>query len=314
MKMNYAQAACAALDRAMASDARVVALGEDVGRGGVFGQYRGLQQKFGAARVIDTPISESTIMGAAVGMALTGLKPVVEMRLVDFALCAIDEIVNQAAKARYMFGGQGRVPLVARMPIGLWAGSAAQHSQSLEAWFVHVPGLVVVAPGTAQDNYGLLGAAIDCGDPVIYMEHKELWGLEGDVVEGGKAELGKAAVLQAGSDVTLVTWSRTVQTGLQATAAAKKRGVSVELIDLRTVWPWDRDTVLASAAKTGRLVVAHEAVRVAGFGAEIAATVAEELGIPVRRVGAARIPVGYAPTLEDESRVDAGAILRAVLG
>jgi pyruvate dehydrogenase E1 component beta subunit len=314
MKMNYAQAACAALDRAMASDARVVALGEDVGRGGVFGQYLGLQQKFGVARVIDTPISESTIMGAAVGMALTGLKPVVEMRLVDFALCAIDEIVNQAAKARYMFGGQGRVPLVARMPIGLWAGSAAQHSQSFEAWFVHVPGLVVVAPGTAQDNYGLLAAAIDCGDPVIYMEHKELWGLEGDVVEAEKAELGRAAVLQAGSDVTLVTWSRTVQTGLQATAAAKKRGVSVELIDLRTVWPWDRDTVLASAAKTGRLVVAHEAVRVAGFGAEIAATVAEELGIPVRRVGAARIPVGYAPTLEDESRVDAGAILRAVLG
>jgi pyruvate dehydrogenase E1 component beta subunit len=314
MKMNYAQAACAALDRAMASDARVVALGEDVGRGGVFGQYLGLQQKFGVARVIDTPISESTIMGAAVGMALTGLKPVVEMRLVDFALCAIDEIVNQAAKARYMFGGQGRVPLVARMPIGLWAGSAAQHSQSLEAWFVHVPGLVVVAPGTAQDNYGLLAAAIDCGDPVIYMEHKELWGLEGDVVEAEKAELGRAAVLQAGSDVTLVSWSRTVQTGLQATAAAKKRGVSVELIDLRTVWPWDRDTVLASAAKTGRLVVAHEAVRVAGFGAEIAATVAEELGIPVRRVGAARIPVGYAPTLEDESRVDADAILRALLG
>jgi pyruvate dehydrogenase E1 component beta subunit len=146
------------------------------------------------------------------------------------------------------------------------------------------------------------------------MEHKELWGLEGDVVEAEKAELGRAAVLQAGSDVTLVTWSRTVQTGLQATAAAKKRGVSVELIDLRTVWPWDRDTVLASAAKTGRLVVAHEAVRVAGFGAEIAATVAEELGIPVRRVGAARIPVGYAPTLEDESRVDADAILRALLG
>ena len=311
--MNYGQAACVALERAMAADARVVALGEDVGRGGVFGQYRGLQQKFGAARVIDTPISESTIMGAAVGMALAGLKPVVEMRLVDFALCAMDEIVNQAAKARFMFGGQGRVPLVARLPIGLWSGSAAQHSQSLEAWFAHVPGLVVVAPGTPQDNHSLLSAAIACGDPVIYMEHKELWGLEGDVVEGGNELLGKAKVIQTGGDVTLVTWSRTVQTAMQAIAKAGQQGVSVELIDLRTIWPWDRDTVLASAAKTGRLVVAHEAVRAAGFGAEIAATVAEELGVPVRRLGGARIPVGYAPVLEDESRLSAGAILRALV-
>ena len=295
----------------MAADARVVALGEDVGRGGVFGQYRGLQQKFGAARVIDTPISESTIMGAAVGMALTGLKPVVEMRVVDFALCAIDEIVNQAAKARYMFGGQGRVPLVARLPIGLWSGSAAQHSQSLEAWFAHVPGLVVVTPGTPQDNHSLLAAAIDCGDPVIFMEHKELWGLEGEVVEGEKVALGKARVVRQGSDVTLVTWSRTTQVALEAIEKAK--GVSVELIDLRTIWPWDRDTVLASAAKTKRLVVAHEAVRVAGFGAEIAATVAEELGIPVKRVGGARIPVGYSPPLEDESRVNAEAILHALV-
>jgi len=310
-RMSYGTAACAALDRAMAADASVVALGEDVGRGGIFGQYRGLQQKFGAARVIDTPISESTIMGAAVGMALTGLKPVVEMRVVDFALCAMDEIVNQAAKARYMFGGQGRVPLVARLPIGIWTGSAAQHSQSLEAWFAHVPGLVVVTPGTAQDNHSLLAAAIDSGDPVIYMEHKELWGLEGEVVENEKVALGKARVIQRGSDVTLVTWSRTTQTALEAIRMAKD--VSVELIDLRTIWPWDRDTVLASAAKTKRLVVAHEAVRVAGFGAEIAATVAEELGIPVRRVGGARIPVGYSRPLEDESRVTTEAILHALV-
>ena len=312
-RLNYAQAACAALDRAMAADARVVALGEDVGRGGIFGQYRGLQQKFGAARVIDTPISEATIMGAAVGMALTGLKPVVEMRVVDFALCAMDEIVNQAAKARYMFGGQGRVPLVARMPIGIWTGSAAQHSQSLEAWFAHVPGLVVVTPGTAQDNYSLLAAAIACGDPVIYMEHKELWGIEGDVAEGETVEIGRANVLRTGSDVTLVAWSRTVQMAMEATEKAKRQGVSVELIDLRTIWPWDRDTVLASAAKTRRLVVAHEAVRVAGFGAEIAATVAEELGVPVKRLGGARIPVGYSRPLEDESRLSADAIAQALL-
>ena len=309
-RLSYGAAACSALDRAMTADARVVVLGEDVGRGGIFGQYRGLQQKFGAARVIDTPISESTIMGAAVGMALTGLKPVVEMRVVDFALCAMDEIVNQAAKARFMFGGQGRVPLVARLPIGIWTGSAAQHSQSREAWFAHVPGLVVVTPGSAQDNHSLLAAAIDSGDPVIYMEHKELWGLEGEVVEGEKVRLGKAKIIQPGTDVTLVTWSRTVRTALEA--VEKANNISVELIDLRTIWPWDRDTVLASAAKTKRLVVAHEAVRVAGFGAEIAATVAEELGIPVRRVGGARIPVGYSLPLENESRIDSASILKAL--
>ena len=158
--MSYAEAGCAALAEAMRADARVVALGEDVGRGGIFGQYKGLAAEFGAVRVIDTPISEATIMGAAVGMALAGLKPVVEMRVADFALCAMDELVNQAAKARYMFGGQGRVPLVARLPIGIWSGSAAQHGQSFEAWFAHVPGLVVVAPATPADNYALL-AGVD---------------------------------------------------------------------------------------------------------------------------------------------------------
>jgi len=311
-RLSYAAAACAALERAMTADARVVALGEDVGRGGIFGQYRGLQQKFGAERVIDAPISEATIMGAAVGMALTGLRPVVEMRVVDFALCAMDEIVNQAAKARYMFGGQGRVPLVARLPIGIWAGSAAQHSQSLEAWFAHVPGLVVAAPSGAQDNFGLLSAAIACGDPVIYMEHKELWGLEGEVSEDEEIVLGRAKVLRPGSDVTLVSWSRTVHAAAEAAEQASKKGISVELIDLRTIWPWDRDTVLASAAKTRRLVVAHEAIRVAGFGAEIAATVAEELGVPVQRVGGPRIPVGYSRPLEDEARVSVAAILHAL--
>src|SRR5688572_5210801 len=305
-RMSYAQAACAALERAMAADARVVALGEDVGRGGIFGQYRGLQQKFGATRVIDTPISESTIMGAAVGMALAGLKPVVEMRVVDFALCAMDEIVNQAAKARFMFGGQGRVPLVARMPLGLWSGSAAQHSQSLEAWFAHVPGLVVVAPATAQDNRSLLAAAMACGDPVVYMEHKELWGLEGEVLPQPGA-LGKANVVREGRDVTVVTWSRALHTVLEV-----QTGASLEVIDLRTLWPWDRETVLASAAKTGRLLVVHEAVQAAGFGAEIAATAAEELGVRVRRLGAPRIPVGYSKPLEDESRVSSQAIIAAL--
>jgi len=308
--MNYAQAACQALAEAMRADARVIALGEDVGHGGIFGQYRGLQQEFGAARVIDTPISEATIMGAAVGMALTGLRPVVEMRVADFALCAIDEIVNQAAKNRYMFGGQGRVPLVARLPIGIWSGSAAQHSQSLEAWFAHIPGLVVVAPATPADNYALLAAAIACGDPVIYMEHKELWGLEGEVLPQHTAALGKARLARSGTDLTLVTWSKLVHAAVAAAEQAAQQGVSVEVIDLRTIWPWDREMVLASAERTGRLLVAHEAVQAAGFGAEVAATVAEELGVPVRRVGAPRIPVGYARTLEDVARISAEKLLQ----
>jgi acetoin:2,6-dichlorophenolindophenol oxidoreductase subunit beta len=295
--MTYAQAACAAVRDGMQADPNVVVLGEDVGRGGIFQQYRGLQQEFGATRVIDTPISEATILGAGVGMALAGLRPVVEMRVVDFALCAMDEIVNQAAKARYMFGGQGRVPLVARLPIGLWSGSAAQHSQSLEAWFAHMPGLVVVAPSTPQDNYSLLRAAMDCGDPVIYMEHKELWGLQGEVSQH-ELQLGKARVVREGSEITLVTWSKTVHAALEA-----KTGKSVEIIDLRTLWPWDRETVFNSVKKTKKLLVVHEAVQAAGFGAEIAATVAEELGVPVKRLGAPRIPVGYSKPLEDEARI-----------
>ena len=311
--MNYAQAACQALAEAMRADARVITLGEDVGHGGIFGQYRGLQQEFGAARVIDTPISEATIMGAAVGMALTGLRPVVEMRVADFALCAIDEIVNQAAKNRYMFGGQGRVPLVARLPIGIWSGSAAQHSQSLEAWFAHIPGLVVVAPATPADNYALLAAAIACGDPVIYMEHKELWGLEGEVPPQHTAALGKARLARSGTDLTLVTWSKLVHAAVAAAEQAAQQGVSVEVIDLRTIWPWDRELVLASAARTGRLLVAHEAVQAAGFGAEVAATVAEELGVPVKRVGAPRIPIGYARTLEDVARISAEKLLQELI-
>ncbi len=310
--MNYAQAACQALAEAMRADPSVVALGEDVGHGGIFGQYLGLQQEFGAARVIDTPISEATIVGAAVGMALTGLRPVVELRAADFALCAIDEIVNQAAKNRYMFGGQGRVPLVARLPTGLWSGSAAQHSQSLEAWFAHIPGLVVVTPATPGDNYGLLAAAIRCGDPVIYLEHKEMWGLEGEVPAQHAVPLGKARVARAGKDLTLVTWSRELHLALEAAEHAAQRGMSVEVIDLRSIWPWDRETVLASAARTGRLMVAHEAVQAAGFGAEIAATAAEELGVPIRRVGAPRVPIGYARSLEDEARVPAQKLLAEI--
>jgi pyruvate dehydrogenase E1 component beta subunit len=312
--MSYAQAAAAALGDLMRVDERVIALGEDLGRGGVFGQYRGLQAEFGAHRVIDTPISEATMMGVAVGMALAGLRPVVEMRIVDFALCAIDEIVNQAAKNRFMFGGQGRVPLVMRLPIGIWSASAAQHSQSLEAWFAHIPGLVVVVPATPQDNHGLLRAALASGDPVVYMEHKELWAVQGDVDSGEQIALGRARTARGGCDLTIVTWSRGVQLALDAAHMLSGAGVSAEVIDMRTLWPWDRDTVLASAARTGRLLVVHEAVQVAGFGAEVAATVAEALNVPVKRLGAPRIPVGYAQPLENESRLSADKIVATARG
>jgi len=309
--MTYSQAAAQALAEAMRADAKVVALGEDLGRGGVFGQYRGLQTEFGAARVIDTPISEAAIMGAAVGMALAGLRPVVEMRVVDFALCAIDEIVNQAAKNRFMFGGQGRVPLVMRLPIGIWSASAAQHSQSLEAWFAHIPGLVVVTPATPQDNYSLLKAALSSGDPVLYMEHKELWGVQGEVDSDVEVTLGSARVARAGSDLTIVTWSRGLQPCLDAAEQLASEGLQAEVVDLRSLWPWDRGAVLASAARTGRLLVVHEAVQAAGFGAEVVATVAEALGIPVKRLGAPRIPVGYSRPLEEMSRLSVPRIVEA---
>lgn len=310
-KMSYAEAAVQAVRDRMTADPRVVVVGEDVGRGGIFGQYKGLQADFGPHRVIDTPISEAAIMGASVGMALAGLRPVVEMRVVDFALCGMDEIINQAAKNRYMFGGQGRVPLVARMPSGIWDASAAQHSQSLEAWFAHIPGLVVVCPSTPQDNYSLLQSALQCGDPVVYMEHKTLWGLTGEVDEALQVPLGRAAVRREGRDLTLVSWSRQLQVCEAACAQLAQEGLEVELLDLRTLWPWDREAVLASCEKTGRLLVVHEAVQAAGFGAEIAATVAQALDIPVSRLGAPRIPVGYAPVLEAVSRVDASQVQQA---
>ena len=306
--MTYAEAAALALAHEMASDANVVVIGEDVGRGGIFGQYKGLQARFGGERVIDTPISEAAILGAGVGMALAGLRPVVEMRVVDFALCGMDEIVNQAAKNRFMFGGQGRVPMVVRMPIGIWDSSAAQHSQSLESWFAHLPGVVVVCPATPQDNYSLLRAALASGDPVVYMEHKTLWGLSGGVNTDQAAVLGQARTVRPGSALTLVSWSRQVQVCAEACEELAKDGFDVELIDLRSIWPWDREAVLASCRKTGKLLVVHEAVQAAGFGAEIVATAAEAVGCKVKRLGAPRIPVGYAPMLEAQSRVTAADI------
>lgn len=314
--MSYAEAAALAVSHAMERDANVVVMGEDVGRGGIFGQYKGLQQRFGGERVIDTPISESTILGAGVGMALAGLRPVVEMRVVDFALCAMDEIVNQAAKNRFMFGGQGRVPMVMRLPIGIWDASAAQHSQSLESWFAHMPGLVVVCPATPQDNYSLLRAALECGDPVIHMEHKTLWTSQGEVDVEQRATLGEARTVRNGRHLTVVSWSRQMQACAQACEELAATGIEAELIDLRSIWPWDRARVLESCARTGKLLVVHEAVQAGGFGAEVAATAAQETGCRIRRLGAPRIPVGYAPVLEAQSRImsaDIAAAARSML-
>ena len=307
-KTSYRDASLAALREEMRRDPTVWALGEDVADGGVFGQYRGLIDEFGASRIVSTPISESCIMGVAVGAAMVGTRPIVELRFADFALCAMDEMINQAAKARYMFGGQARVPVVIRQPIGMWRSSAAQHSQSLESWYVHVPGLVVLAPGTPADNRGLLKAAIRCDDPVIYMEHKDSWDMTGEVPDDDEiTPIGVARIDRPGDDVTIVTWSGALQVARQAADGAVEKGISVEIVDLRSLWPWDQDAVFRSVEKTGRLLVVHEAVKVCGFGAEIAATVTETMGdamkSPARRLGAPRIPIPYAPPLEDLCRV-----------
>jgi pyruvate dehydrogenase E1 component beta subunit len=309
--LTYAQAAALALSEAMARDERVVALGEDIGRGGIFGQYGGLLAQWGPERVIDTPISEANIVGAGVGMALMGMRPVVEMRVIDFALCAMDEIVNQAAKNRYMFGGQGRVPIVMRMPIGMWVNSAAQHSQSLEAWFAHMPGVVVLCPATPQDNFDMLTLALQGDDPVVYLENKELWTLSGAVDSAARLPLTQARVLRRGQHLTMVSWSAAVHTTTQAADRLQSLGISASVIDLRSLWPWDRDGVLQDCARTGHLLVVHDAVQVAGFGAEVAATAAQQTGCKVARLGAPRIPVGYAACLENVVRIQPDDVVQA---
>ena len=319
--MTYADAAKQALAEEMRRDPTIWALGEDLGRGGVFGQYQGMAEEFGPERIADTPISEAAILGAAVGAAMSGTRPVVEMRFADFALCAVDELVNQAAKARYMFGGQTKVPLVVREPMGMWRSSAAQHSQSLESWYTHIPGLVVVCPSTPHDNLGLLKSSIRCDDPVVYMEHKNLWGFEGDVPDDDPIPLGVARIARTGRDLTIVSWSSTCHKVMLAAVTLEEEGLEAEVIDLRTLWPWDKSTVLDSVEKTGRLLVAHEAVQVGGFGAEVAATVADRafssLRAPIKRIGAPRVPIPYAPPLEDLLRVTPeriAAVARELMG
>jgi len=317
--MTYAQAARLALQQEMERDPTVWALGEDLGpEGGTAGQYLGLQQQFGKHRIVDTPISESMIMGAAIGAAMCGTRPVVELRYADFAICAADEIVNQAAKVRYMLGGQVRVPAVIRQPIGMRDGMAAQHSQSTEAWWIHIPGLVVVTPATPADNHALLKSAIRCDDPVIYMEHKELWNVAGEVDAAAyPMPFGTAGIMHEGSDITIVTWSSMVAVSLAAAAKLAAQGCGAEVIDLRTLWPWDRAAVIKSVAKTGRLLVVHEAVRSGGFGGEIVAEIAERmfgsLKTAPRRLAAPRTPIPFSEPLEHQCRIADDRIVAAAL-
>jgi len=313
--MRYGGAALEALLAAMHADSSVWCVGKDLGRGGVFGQYKGLREEFGADRVSDAPISESAIMAAAFGAAMVGTRPVVEMRFADFALCATDELINQIAKARFMFGGQSRAPMVIRKPMGMWRSSAAQHSQSLESWYAHIPGLVVAVPSTPQDNYAMMKAAIEADDPVVYLEHKNIWANEGPVDTNEVHEWGRARIRKSGDDVTIVTWSDCANRAEDAAVTLSAAGISSDVIDLRSLWPWDKDAVLESVGRTGRLIVAHESVSVGGFGAEVIATVAERasgaLKCAPKRIGSPRSLIPYAPNLEDQLRVTTDMIAAA---
>ncbi|HEU5010783.1 MAG TPA: alpha-ketoacid dehydrogenase subunit beta [Gaiellaceae bacterium] len=318
---TYLQAITATLAEAMRTDSAVLVLGEDVAEGGPWGATGGLVEEFGAERVRNTPISEAAICGIAVGAAQSGLRPVVEIMFVDFVTLALDQLVNQAAKAHFMSGGQLSVPLVLRTQGGAGQRGAAQHSQSLEAWLTHVPGLKVVMPSTAVDAGGLLASAIADPNPVVFVENKTLYFRKEEVPDEREAvPIGRAAVVRPGRDVTVVALSRLVAESLAAADELAADGIEVEVIDPRTLVPLDVDAIVESVARTHRLVVAHEAVLHGGFGAEIAARVQEaafdELDAPIGRVGAPFAPVPFSPPLEDSylpGRDDVATAVRAVL-
>ena len=317
-KLTYAQALNEALRQEMRRDPSIYVAGEDVGRyGGIFGVTAGLLQEFGEKRVKDTPITESAIIGSAVGAAAAGLRPVVELMFIDFIGVALDQLFNQAAKMKYMFGGKARLPLVVRTQGGGGMGAAAQHSQCLEAWFMHVPGLKVALPSTPYDAKGLLIQAIRDDNPVFFIEHKMCYGLSGDVPEEPYTiPFGKADVKREGKDVTIVATLFMVQKALSAAERLAKEGISAEVIDPRTLTPLDEEAILASVRKTHRLVIVHEAVKRAGSGAEIAAIVAEHafdyLDAPIKRVAAPFTPVPFSPVLEREYIPDEDKIIAAV--
>lgn len=303
--MSYAEAIREAMALAIEADPAVVLMGEDIGvYGGAFQVTLDLFERFGPDRVMDTPISELGGAGVAVGAALTGLKPIFEFQFSDFATLAMEQIVNQAAKLRYMLGGEASVPVVFRMPAGSGTGAAAQHSQSLEAWFGHVPGLKVVQPSTPEDAKGLLLAALEDPDPVLVFEHKLLYKMKGSVPAGRYTiPLGTAAVRRQGRDVTIVAGSIMVHRALEAAERLAADGIDCEIVDLRSIRPIDRDTILRSVRKTGRLAVVYEGVKSYGIGAEISAMVAESdafdfLDAPILRLGGAESPIPYNPDLE----------------
>ncbi len=303
-QLTMAEALREALFEEMARDPKVFVIGEDLRAAAPFGITKGLTERFGEDRVLDTPISEAALIGASLGAAITGLRPVADMHFADFVTCAMDEVVNQIAKVRYMFGGQVDVPLVLRMPTGSVRGAAAHHSQSLEAWFAHTPGLRVVFPSTPADAKGLLKTCIRGLDPVLFFEHKRLYKMSGAVPEGEVLlPLGKADVKRQGSEVTLVATGWMVHQALEAAETLGKDGVSVEVVDPRCLAPFDRDTVFASVRKTHRVVIVEEAPKTGAFGAQIASWLAEELfdelDAPVQRVASKDVPMPFSPPMEE---------------
>jgi 2-oxoisovalerate dehydrogenase E1 component len=319
-EVTMAEALNEALHQEMERDDRVFVIGEDVGLiGGIFQVTKGLRDRFGEGRVRDTPISEPTFLGAGVGAAITGLRPIVEIQIWDFIAMTMDQIVNQAAKFRFMLGGKPTVPVVIRGPQGGGIRLAAQHSQSLEAWFIHVPGLVVVAPSNPYDAKGLLAAAIREDNPVIFLEHKALYGMKGFVpTEPYLLPIGKASIKREGSHVTVVATQAMVSRVLAAAEELAKDGISLEVIDPRTLVPLDEATILGSVRKTNRLVIVHEAVKRGGFGAELAALVSEkaidDLDAPIVRVAARAVPMPYNDNLERATIPNRQEIVAAVRG
>jgi acetoin:2,6-dichlorophenolindophenol oxidoreductase subunit beta len=304
-ELTYAEAIREAMDISLERDERVILMGEDIGvYGGAFQVTGNLVEKYGTDRVVDTPISELGGAGVAVGAALTGLRPIFEFQFSDFAALAMEQIVNQAAKIRYMLGGAVSVPLVMRFPAGSGTGAAAQHSQSLEAWFGHVPGLKVIQPSTPEDAKGMLLAAMEDPDPVMIFEHKILYKMKGHVPAGYyTTPIGKAAVRRSGKDVSIVATSLMVHKALAAADTLAGEGIDAEVIDLRTVRPMDRETILESVRKTGKLISVYEGVKTLGVGSEISAMVAESdafdfLDAPIVRLGGAESPIPYNPELE----------------
>jgi acetoin:2,6-dichlorophenolindophenol oxidoreductase subunit beta len=317
-EISYAQAINEALRQCMADDERVILLGEDIGvYGGIFQVTAGLQDEFGDKRVIDTPISEAGFVGAGIGMALTGMRPVVEIMFIDFTTVCMDMIINQMAKIHYMFGGKGRVPMVLRVNIGAGRGTAAQHSQSFHALFVHIPGLYVAAPSTPYNAKGLMIEAIKNDNPVIFVEHKKLYVEKGPVPEESfTIPFGQAEIHREGKDITVIATHAMVARSLHAAEEVKKEGIDVEVIDPRTLTPLDKTSILESVKKTGRLLVADEGHKTCGFAAEISSIASEEavhfLKAPILRVCSPDTPVPFSPPLEQAYIPDEKDLLPAI--